>query len=261
VKWAKEKLSSKYRMENLGLSSAQQNLMDSFEKETTIQRKIEEMKKQIKIQEGAFQASLPELEKDKTYCYYHSEKQRVNKKLDNETAAFDSKISTLDARKKAFIEEIDSKIAALEARKKTFIEEVDSKMEKIESDKKTWQEKLDDEALRYEKEMERVREKIENAVPTSLTYRKLKQALTLAEEEEKVAVEERRAAHAAYERASAKAIKQAQAEADRQLREAKRLEQVERDAAVAAWEARMERENRESLERAKAREAAKMSQK
>jgi len=236
VKWLKNLPTLKLEMAYLGLASSQQTLMDSFDKESALQKKVDEIKKQLKIQEGAFLASLPDIEKDKTYCHYYAEKQRVNKKMDSEAATFDSKIATLEAKKKATIDEIDSKI------------------EKIENDKKRWQEKLDDEALRYEKEMGRVREKIENAVPTSLTYRKLKESLGIAEEEYKVSLEERNAEQTAYEIANKRAQRQAQEEADRKMREQKRLEKLERDEALAALDARLARENKESLERQRQRD-------
>ena len=223
-------------MENMGFNACNNHLFACYDKEKVIRRKMEEITKQVKIHEGAYLASLPDLTKDKTYCYYFSERQRVNNKLDNENSVFDSKIAALEAKKKAFMEEIEAKI------------------EKVENDKKIWQAKLDSEAARYEGEMNRVREKIESAVPTSLTYRKLKQSLEIMEQEEKEAMEETRIALQAQGLAMQKMIKAAQQENDRKEWEMKREEELQRQEAVAAEDRRLERENREYMERYKKRE-------
>jgi len=226
-------------MSSLGISGATSILYSAFDKQTNVNKKILDIKRQLEVQLNAYTASLPDIEKDKGYCYYSSEKDRIERKRENESSSFDCKIATLEAKKKALIEEIDSRI------------------EKIEKEKKILEEKLDGERLRYENEMKRLREKFETAEPQTQSYKKLQSSLLIAERELDEANKEIRDAHHQYEISQEKIKSRVLHEQDIKQREILRIERIEKDEAVQRAEERSKREHEEYMVRYNQRETNK----
>lgn len=229
-------------METLGTSITESAVQNVLAKQALNAKKLQDIKKQIEILEGAHTASMKSVEHDKGYCYYMSERNRVTKKRDVDASSFESKIATLEAKKKAFIEEIDSKI------------------EKVERDKKSFEERMDAESERYELEMARIRTKFEDSTPTSQTYRKAQEALKVAEREEKELVDEFSAAVRANTIAHDKQLQRRQREQDARDREVAINLEAKRQEEIKAIEARRAQERKEEEERAKKRvEEAKLA--
>lgn len=222
-------------MEALGVAATDSTLQNVLSKQALNRKKILDIKKQIEILEGAHTASMKSVESDRTYTYYISERDRVNRKRDIDSATFDSKIATYEAKKRAFIEEIDSKI------------------EKVERDKKAFEDKLDVELERYSGEMARIRTKYEDSTPTSQSYRKAQEALRVAEREEKELIDEFSEAMRVHQVATTKQLLRAQREQEAKRREIAALEEAKRQEEIKAIEARRAQERKEDEEKAKKR--------
>jgi len=206
--------------------------MDNLVKSGT---KIEQIERSIRVQIEAFDAIPKDVEGNSGYKYYCSERQRITKAIEATNASYDSKLLTLEAKKKAAMEEFDIKISALEAKK---LQEVA---------------KLEAQDEQYSKSIEEVRDKIENAKPTSLAYRKLVADLEEAKKHDAQMRSEHEKVLAAYDIALAKKKRAHLKELEDEKRRLEMEQKQARIEAEAEYERKCEREQKEYLERYRAR--------
>lgn len=202
----------------LGVSSAEAACTRANHARCVAAREVEKIKKQITIAENAHLQNQPSIETDSGYSYYVRERDNAHKAKANAIA------------------EIDRKIEALEAKKEQMIKDYEARAEM------------------HHTNAERQREKLEASKPTSLSYRKLISSLAEAEKIEEDAAKQALEATIALQAACEKRNLQLQRQQEAFERDEKRKEEIKKAEALLAYEARLARENKESLERQRERD-------
>jgi hypothetical protein len=155
------------------------------------EKKYETVKRQIEVQLEAFSQIPRNLNDNSGFRYYTSEREKVSKKLDEESGRLQRDISTLEAKKQAAIEAIEAdyrdKITRLENKRDAAVAAIEaearSKISIMESKSEQFCAKLQGDADRLTMDIERVQSKLECPEPQTPAYRKLKADLGKSEEE------------------------------------------------------------------------------
>lgn len=155
------------------------------------EKKYDTVKRQIEVQLEAF-SQIPRNPHDNSgFRYYTTERDKVSKKLDEESSRLQRDISTLEAKKQAAIEAVEAdyrdKINRLENKRDAAVAaiqaEAHSKISVMESKSEQFCSKLQGDAERLTIDIERVQNKLECPEPQTPAYRKLKADLGKSEEE------------------------------------------------------------------------------
>jgi len=228
--------------------------MDNLVKSGT---KIEQIERSIRVQIEAFDAIPKDVEGNSGYKYYCSERQRITKAIEATNASYDSKLLTLEAKKRATIDDIEAKkqaiIEELERKKETIVADYEIKISALEAKKGQEVEKLEAQDEQYSKSIEEARDKIENAKPTSLAYRKLVADLEEAKKHDVQMRSDHEKVLAAYDIALAKKKRAHLKELEDEKRRLEMEQKQARIEAEAEYERKCEREQKEYLERYRAR--------
>jgi hypothetical protein len=155
------------------------------------EKKYETVKRQVEVQLEAFSQIPRNLNENSGFRYYTSERDKVSKKLDEESSRLKRDIYTLEAKKQAAIEAVEAdyrdKITRLENKRDAAVAAIEaearSKISIMESKADQYCAKLQGDAERLTIDIERVQTKLECPEPQTPAFRKLKADLAKSEEE------------------------------------------------------------------------------
>jgi len=212
---------------------------------TANQKKIDDAKHRIQVEESSFLSSRQPVDKDKGYNYYLRERENASKAGDIACSELGSKIELLEKKKEDIEKDFERKKEALleelERKRDVAIKELDNKIEALERKKGLERESSQERADKHQKNLEGIISKYESMKPTSVVYNRL---IAHVEELEK----ERDAIEKEYREATLKMG----------LAQEKFRENMMREAANKEREMRREQaiKDQEELRRIELREAA-----
>jgi hypothetical protein len=202
---------------------------------TANQKKIDDAKHRIQVEEASFLLSKQPLDKDKGYNYYLRERDNAEKAGDISCKEIDAKIEALERKKEAAIREIDAKIEALERKKE--LERENSK----------------ERAEKHHKNLEGIINKYDSMKPTSVIYSRLTAHVEELEKERVVLEDEMLKASQEVVLANERHMKRKMQEIEQQERQRRREEAIKLSEEIRLYEMQQAAIRREEEERAKRR--------
>lgn len=239
------------------LNDAMISVTNASSKISSIEKKIDDAKHRIQVEEAAFLLRKEPIEKDKGYNYYLRERENASKSGDIACSEISSKIEALEKKKDDVERDFERKkqvlLEELERKKEAAIKEIDNKIETLERKKGLERENSQERAEKHQKNLEGIISKYESMKPTTIVYTKLLSHVEELEKEKLAAEEAHRESIATMMRAQEKNLQNMQREAANREREIRREQAIRDQEELKRIEMREAATRKEEEERAKRR--------